>query len=232
MMKLIELEWMKLERKKVIGEAVIYWIILMFLPFLMLRVVFADMPTISFGESYAAAMDLMLPIQLGFLLFGASLINHVFIEEYKNKTIALSFGYPISRKRLVTAKVLFIFLAVFLGTMISFVLSGIATYAFDQVTDIIPGTPTAADLMHYAARAVIHSVVVALASLIPLFWFGIWKRAVIPTVICAIFMMQFPNFSGLLRITLNHDLLYALFCLLGLASVFLSVKFVNKLGDL
>ncbi|MDQ1913727.1 ABC transporter permease [Paenibacillus sp. GD4] len=232
MLKLIELEWRKLEQKKVIGEVMIYWVILMFLPVFFLEVVFTDMPTVRFGESYAAAIELMLPIQMGFLLFGASLINHVFIEEYKKKTMALSFGYPLSRRRLVMAKVLFIALAVFFGTLVSFVLAGITTYGLDQVLDVIDGKPTAADLITYAVRMIIHSIVVALASLIPLFWFGIWKRAVIPTVICAITLMQFPNFLGLLRITLNPDLLYAALSLLGVASVYLSVKLVNKLGDL
>ncbi|MPY17609.1 ABC transporter permease [Paenibacillus glucanolyticus] len=232
MMKLIELEWKKLERKKVIGEAITYWVILMFLPIFFLKVVFADMPMVRFGESYTAAMDLMLPMQMGLLLFGASLINHVFIEEYKNKTIALSFGYPLSRKRLVVAKVLFIVLGVFFGTLVSFVLSGIATYALNQIMNVIPGTPTVAELMNYAVRMVIHSIVVALASLIPLFCFGIWKRAVIPTVLCAIFLAQFPNFLGMMGITLNLDFLYAVLSVLGVVSVLLSVKFVNILGDI
>ncbi|MEW4429864.1 MULTISPECIES: ABC transporter permease [Paenibacillus] len=232
MLKLIELEWKKLERKKVIGEAITYWLILMFLPIFFLKVVFADMPIVRFGESYAAALDLMIAIQMGFILFGASLINHVFIEEYKNKTIALSFGYPFSRKRLVMAKVLFIVLAVFIGTLVSFGVSGIATFALNQVMDVIPGTPTAADLTNYVIRMIIHSFAAALASLIPLFLFGIWKRAVIPTVICAVFLMQFPNFLGLLRITLSPDFLYIIFSILGVLSVILSVKFVNKLGDM
>ncbi|MBB3113977.1 ABC-type transport system involved in multi-copper enzyme maturation permease subunit [Paenibacillus phyllosphaerae] len=232
MIKLIELEWRKLERKKVMGEVVIYLAILMFLPVFLLKVAFADMPEVPFGNSYAEAMGLMLPIQLGFILFGASLINHVFIEEYKNKTMALSFGYPLSRQRLVMAKTLFIALAVFACTLVSFVLAGITTYLFDLAIDVIEGTPTAADLMTYAVRMVLHAVVVALASLVPLFWFAIWKRAVIRTVICAIFLMQLPNFLGLLRITLNPDLLYAIFSLLGVISVYLSVKLVNRLGDL
>lgn len=231
MIKLIELEWRKLERKKIIGEAIIYWVLIMFLPAFFLKVVFADMPNVRFGESYAAAIELMLPIQMGFLLFGASLINHVFIEAYKNKTMALSFGYPLSRKKLVMVKVLFIAAAVFFGTLVSFVLAGIATYGLDQLLNVIDGAPTAADLMTYAVRMIIHSIVVALASLIPLFWFGIWKRAVIPTVLCAIFFMQFPNFLGLLRITLNPDLFYAILSFLGAASVFLSVKLVNTFED-
>jgi ABC-type transport system involved in multi-copper enzyme maturation permease subunit len=228
----MELEWRKLDRKKVTGEIVIYWVLLMFLPTFFLKVVFADTPNIPFGESYAAALDLMLPIQMGFLLFGASLINHVFIEEYKNKTMALSFGYPLSRKRLVTAKALFIALAVFFCTLISFVLAGVATYGLDQAFPVIDGTPSAADLATYAARAVIHSVVVALVSLIPLFWFGIWRRAVIPTVVVAIFLMQFPNFLGMFRITLDMDLLYAILSAIGAVSVYLSIRMVNTVGDL
>ncbi|CAM3373514.1 ABC transporter permease [Marinicrinis lubricantis] len=231
MNKLIELEWRKLQRKKVFGELIVYWVILMFLPVFFLKVVLAESPLVEFGNSYTDALSLMLPIQMGFVLFGASLINHVFIEEYKNKTMTLSFGYPISRKTLVMAKVQFIFLAVFLCTMISFVLAGITTYVFDRFIDVIDGKPSMADLMNFTVRTIIHSAVVALASLIPLFPFGIWRRAVIPTVICAVFLIQLHNLLGLLRITLNQDVLYAVLSVLGAASVYLAVKTINQLGD-
>lgn len=232
MAKLIELEWRKLDQKKVIGEVIVYWVIIMFLPTFFLKVVFADMAFVGFSESYASALELMLPIQMGLLLFGASMINHVFIEEYKNKTMSLSFGYPISRKKLVMAKVCFIFLAVFLCTLVSFVLSGITTYVIDQIFDVIHGQPTMEDIMAFTVRSIVHSVVVALISFVPLFLFGIWKRAVIPTVICAVFLAQFPNFTGLLHITLNTDMLYGVLSLIGVASVYLSVAKVNQVGDI
>lgn len=231
MVKLMELEWRKLERNKVIGEVLIYLVIIMFMPTFFLTVVFADDPMIAFGRSYSDAIHLMLPIQMGFLLFGASLINHVFIEEYKNKTIALSFGYPISRKRLVQAKAMFIAVAVFFCTLVSFFLSGITTYVLDQMLGVIHGEPTLADFATYAIRAVTHSMVIALASLIPLFWFGLWKRLVIPTVLCAMVLMQLPTILSILRLTLNLDIVYAIISLLGMASVYLSVKLVNRLGD-
>lgn len=232
MWKLIELEWRKLERNKVIGEVIIYWLIIMGLPSFLLKVVYADLPAARFTESYAAAFELMLPIQMGFLLFGASMINHVFIEEYKNKTMALSFGYPLSRKRLVTGKVLFIALIVFFCTLISFIFAGMATFVFDQVVDVIAGSSTLMDLITYVVKAVIFSLMIALASLTPLFWFGIWKRAIIPTVICAILMMQSPTVIHLLRISLDLNWLTALLSLFGAASVGLSVALVNRLGDL
>jgi len=232
LIKLMELEWRKLERTKVIGEVIFYWVIMMFLPVFFIKVVFAELPTVDFGDSYAAALDLMLLIQAGNLLFGASLINHVFIEEYKNKTIALSFGYPLSRQKLVMAKVLFIAVAVFCCTLVSFLLAGVTTYAVDQVQDVISGVPTLADLLTYAARMIIHSIMIALASLIPLFAFGLWIRLVIPTVICAIVLMQLPTIFSMLRITVNTDLLYSILSILGVASAVLSVKLVNKVGDL
>ncbi|MBN2983803.1 ABC transporter permease [Cohnella algarum] len=232
MIKLMELEWRKLERKKVIGELIIYWAILTFLPTFFLKVVFADLPTADFNQSYSNAMALMLPIQMGFVMFGASLINHVFIEEYKNKTIALSFGYPISRKRLVTAKAMFIVSAVFICTVISFALAGIATYALDRALGVIAGEPSLADIAVYAFRAIIHSLVVALSSLIPLFCFGLWRRAVVPTVIFAVAIIQLPTLLNLIQISVNPDAMYATLCLLGLVSAYLSVLTVNTLGDL
>ena len=102
----------------------------------------------------------------------------------------------------------------------------------DQVQDVIGGAPTLADLLTYAARMIIHSLMIALASLIPLFTFGLWKRLVIPTVICAIVLMQLPTILSMLRITINTDLLYSILSILGVASVVLSVKLVNKAGDL
>lgn len=232
MWKLIELEWRKLEQKKVLGEVIVYWVILMFCPVFFLKVVFADFTIVDFGQSYSRAMPLMLSIQMGFVLFGASLINHVFIEEYKNKTMSLSYGYPLSRQKLVTAKVLFIFLTVFICTLVSFVLSGITTYVYDQIYDVINGQPNVADLVMYIARMILHSVIVALISLIPLFLFGIWMRAVIPTVICAIVLMNVPTFAGIIQITLRLDVLYVLLSLIGVLSVYVSVKMINQAGDI
>lgn len=225
--KLMKLEWGKLRQKSIIGEVVIYLLIVMFLPTFFIKMVIAD-----FGQSYAAMIELILPIQMGFVLFGASLINQVVIDEYKNKTISLSFGYPISRKKLFMAKVLFISLFVFLVTLVSFLLTGITTYLIDQAFSIINGQPTGTDISTFFVKMFSHSFIITLISLIPLFLFGLWKRATIPLVICAIFLMQFQNFSYLLKVNLNPDLVNIVLCILGTASVYLSIKLVDKLGDI
>ncbi|MFJ7930155.1 ABC transporter permease [Peribacillus sp. NPDC096448] len=227
MVKLMELEWRKLRRKMILSEMIIYWGVLMFLPMFFIKMVSAE-----FGQSYSTIIQLMMPMQLGFVLFGASLINQVVIDEYKNKTISLSFGYPISRKKLVMAKALFISLFVFLCTLVSFLLSGMTTYLLDQVFHIINGQPTVQDITTYFSKMIVHSLIVTLISLIPLFFFGIWKRATIPTVICAVFLMQFQNFSYLLNVNLNTNIVNTVLCLLGVVSVFLSIKMVDRVGDI
>ncbi|PKF90676.1 ABC transporter permease [Bacillus sp. BA3] len=227
MVKLMELEWRKLKRKMILSELIIYWGILMFLPMFFIKMVSAE-----FGQSYSTIIQLMISMQLGFVLFGASLINQVVIDEYKNKTISLSFGYPISRKKLVMAKALFISLFVFLCTIVSFLLSGVTTYLLDQVFHIINGQPTAEDITSYFSKMIVHSLIVTLISLIPLFFFGIWKRETIPTILCAIFLMQFQNFSFLLNVNLNTNIVNTVLCLLGVVSVYLSIKMVDRMGDI
>ncbi|WP_459734668.1 ABC transporter permease [Peribacillus sp. N1] len=227
LVKLMELEWRKLKRKMILSELIIYWGILMFLPMFFIKMVSAE-----FGQSYSTIIQLMMSMQLGFVLFGASLINQVVIDEYKNKTISLSFGYPISRKKLVMAKALFISLFVFLCTIVSFLLSGVTTYLLDQAFHIINGQPTAEDITTYFSKMIVHSLIVTLISLIPLFFFGIWKRETIPTVLCAIFLMQFQNFSFLLNVNLNTNIVNTVLCLLGVVSVYLSIKMVDRVGDI
>lgn len=227
LVKLMELEWRKLKRKMILSELIIYWGILMFLPMFFIKMVSAE-----FGQSYSTIIQLMMSMQLGFVLFGASLINQVVIDEYKNKTISLSFGYPISRKKLVMAKALFISLFVFLCTIVSFLLSGVTTYLLDQAFHIINGQPTAEDITSYFSKMIVHSLIVTLISLIPLFFFGIWKRETIPTILCAIFLMQFQNFSFLLNVNLNTNIVNTVLCSLGVVSVYLSIKMVDRVGDI
>ncbi|MEH7512829.1 ABC transporter permease [Gottfriedia acidiceleris] len=226
MVKLIELEWRKLKQKMVFTELVIYLSIMMLLPMFFIRMVDVD-----FGQSYSSIISLIVSIQMGFVLFGASLINQVVIEEYKNKTISLSFGYPITRKKLIVSKILFIALFVFISTLISFLLTGITTYLLDQIFHIISGQPTIDDMITFLKKMILYSVMIPVISLIPLFAFGVWKRATIPTVLCAIFLMQFQNFFYLINVIPNSDLVNMGLCLFGIASVLLSIKLVDRLGD-
>lgn len=224
MTKLMLLEWRKLNRLTVISEIIIYSVILMLLPTFFIKVILPDM-----GHSYATAIELNGFIQMGFILMGGSLINHVFIEEYKNKTMALAFSYPISRKKLFAAKVLFIACFVFVLTLCSFILSGVATYIINQFNHMIDGPLTSSDIMDYLGTTVIRSVAITLMSFAPLLLFGIWKRAVVPLIICSIFSMQLPNFAQFFGV--KPDLVVIVFAMLGAVSIWLSIQLSEQLGE-
>ena len=221
---LIKLEWKKLNQKSVIGELMFYPLILMFLPVFFIKGVSAD-----FGKDYTTFIELNNLLQMGYTLFGASLINHVFIEEYKNKTISLSFRYPISRQKLFAAKILFIGLFVFLLTMSSYLLTGVVTFVVDQVHPIVNGDPSSSDLLNFFIQMIFRSFVITLLSFIPLFYFGIWKRVTIPTVLCGIIVMQSHLVS---IIDLNFNIVLTLLTILGGISIFLSITTADKFGEM
>jgi len=224
MIKLMQLEWKKLKQKQVIGEVIIYPLIIIFLPVFFIKFVSAD-----FGQSYAVVIDLNLYIQMGYILFGASLINQVFIDEYKKKTISLSFRYPFSRQKLFAAKILYIATFVFLLTLASYLLTGIVTYIIDQIQPMINGDLTRSDLITFFSQMIFRSLIITLVSFIPLFFLGIWKRATIPTVICAIVIMQSHLLAPMIH--LNFNVVLAVLCVLGGLSIFLSIITAEKIGE-
>jgi len=224
MIKYMRLEWKKLDTKNVLAEVWIYLIILMVLPtFFIMKVIPA------FGQSYTLAMELNSYIQLGFVLFGASLINHVFIEQYKNKTMALSFSYPVSRKTLFTSKILFIAVAVFAVSIISYLLSGLSTYVLNLFFSFIEGELTASHLMSYAGIMLVRSVLNSIICFVPLFLFGIWKRAVVPTIVCSLASMQLPNFSSFIHV--QPETIIIVLTVLGAISIAASIVTAEKLGE-
>lgn len=225
MFKYMRLEWKKLDTRNVIAEAGVYLILLMVLPtFFMMKVLPA------FGQSYTLAMELNSYIQLGFVLFGASLINHVFIEQYKNKTMALSFSYPVSRKTLFTSKILFIAAAVFIVSIISYLLSGVSTYVLNLFFSFIDGQLTASHLMTYISTMLVGSILNSIICFIPLFLFGIWKRAVVPTIVCSITSMQLPNFSSFIHV--QPETVIIVLTILGALSIVASIMSAEKLGEI
>ena len=54
-----------------------------------------------------------------FIIFAATLISELIISEFKDKTITVLFMYPISRKKLMAAKLLVIMLFTFFAIVIS-----------------------------------------------------------------------------------------------------------------
>lgn len=48
-------------------------------------------------------------IRITFIIFSSVILSRLVIDEYKNKTIQLSFMYPLQRKMLMSAKLTIVF---------------------------------------------------------------------------------------------------------------------------
>lgn len=225
MIKLMKLEWKKLQQSMVTMEAIVYPLLIIFLAVLFIEGVFPE-----YGQSYGAFIEFNLMIQMAFTVFGASLINQVFIDEYKNKTISLSFRYPFSRKKLFTAKILFIATFVFLLTMASYLLTGVSVYVIDQVRPMIDGDPGRADIITFFTQMIFPPLIITLVSFIPLFLLGIWKRMTVPMVICAFVVMQSPVLAVIFN--LNFTLILVVMCLIALLSIYLSISKAETAGEI
>ncbi|MET3697777.1 ABC-2 family transporter [Bacillus oleivorans] len=225
MSKLMLLELRKLKRKNFISEITTYYVIMAVLPIFFIKVVHP-----IFGESYDMAIELInLSTQMAYITFAASLINQVIIEEYKNKTITLGFSYPINRQKLFIAKILFIAAMMFVVQMVSFIISGVITFSADAAFGIIKGSPTAEQIYVYFIHAIFYSAATILVGLIPMFYFGIIRRATVTTVIFGIIIMQVLNFTYILQ--WNEELVLSVLCLLGAVNIFLSVKMIDRVGE-
>ena len=126
-----------MKKKTIYGEVLTYIVIMLFVPLFFIKTVVDP----GFGSSYESVFTLIdLSIRMGYTLYGVSLINQVLIEEYKNKTITLTFSYPNKIETLFLSKVLFISFSVLIVTFVSYILTGIATVIFDHSMDLITGT--------------------------------------------------------------------------------------------
>lgn len=58
-------------------------------------------------------------IRITFIIFSSVILSRLVIDEYKNKTIQLSFMYPLQRKMLMSAKLTIVFCFCFVSARLS-----------------------------------------------------------------------------------------------------------------
>lgn len=104
-MNLIRIELRKMKMGWYIRGALIANVIIMGFMWLISYSEKAD-GGVSFQSTDEAFLIIGTFVRAVFIVFGAVLIVKLVISEYKNKTILVMFTYPISRKKLLTAKLM------------------------------------------------------------------------------------------------------------------------------
>ncbi len=92
-----------------------------------------------------------------FIIFAATLISELIISEFKDKTITVLFMYPISRKKLMAAKLLVIMLFTFFAIVITNVFVSSVFYLISLNFDLVQDTLTITEVQKIASKMVMNA---------------------------------------------------------------------------
>ncbi|USG65630.1 ABC transporter permease [Brevibacillus ruminantium] len=134
-----------------------------------------------------------------FMIFAAVLIARLVIGGYRNKTIFLMFTYPISRKKLIAAKLMLIAGLTFLTIFLSNLFVAAMFISLNTWFQFIPGEFPADRIGEQVASMIVFAIGAAGTSLIPLY-FGMRKYSVPATIVSAVLIVTLttqnsPGFS-------------------------------------
>lgn len=144
-------------------------------------------------ENFDMAMLLVNSMIRGtFLIFSSVILVKIVIDEYKDGSINMMFTYPISRKKIMTAKLAIISCFTFVTIMFSSLLIGGVVYFADGLFDMIPGEIGREDIVGNLMAIFLGAVASAGLSLIPLY-FGLRKKSAAATIVSAIVLVSLTN---------------------------------------
>ncbi|MFC8151982.1 ABC transporter permease [Bacillus paralicheniformis] len=134
-----------------------------------------------------------------FIVFAGVLIAKLIIGEYKNRTITVMFTYPVSRKKLIAAKLLLTGGLTFLTMIVSEL---IVAVIFSQLNDVYQFSPeklTMQAIGNEIGSMLIYAASSTGLSFIPLY-FGMRKQSVPATIVTSCILtsligQQNPGFS-------------------------------------
>ncbi|MFD1775488.1 ABC transporter permease [Paenibacillus rhizophilus] len=180
----------------------------------MILVVFFDQSEIETYPEVFEALNIF--IRASFIIYASVLISKLVIDEYKNNTITLLFTYPISRIKLMYAKIIIVFLFALINIVVSVAVLGAVMVGINSFTNAIPGDITADLLISVLIKTVAGAVYAAGISLIPIY-IGMRKKSVPTTIVSGVLVASLisSNFGGI-RLG-NFVLVSASLGLLGMA---------------
>lgn len=134
-----------------------------------------------------------------FIVFASVLIAKLIIGEYKNRTITVMFTYPVSRKKLMAAKLLLIGGLTFFTIVVSELMIAVIFSYLNEFFSFSSAKLTLHEIGNEVANILIYAVASAGLSFIPLY-FGMRKKSVPATIVASCILItltsqQSPGFS-------------------------------------
>lgn len=186
MLHLIKLELMKGRKRSFLWGAIISYAII---AGLMLLVFLVDT---SIEEVFRNDAEMLTMIDIltrvTFVIYASVLLSRLIIREYKDRTMELLFTYPVSRKKLIFAKLMIVALWTFINIVLSNLLISTIMLSANKMTGTFPMVMTPEGLYQYYLKSVIQAVAATGMSLLPLV-FGIRRKSEAATIVSSILIV-------------------------------------------
>ena len=179
-------------------------------------------------ENYEVALSVIDSfVRAVFIIFASTLIAKLIIGEYKFKTITLAFMYPISRKKLMVAKLAIVMLFTFTMIIIS---NALITTIFCVISDryeLIPDVLSSSLIIQHIPSILMNAIAASGIALIPLY-FGMRKYSIPTTIISSIVIVSVTS-SNSGNFTLNDIIIIPItLAIVGLGIAYLAIRNVEK----
>jgi len=167
-------------------------------------------------------------VRATFVIFAAVLIAKLIIEEYRDRTITVLFTYPISRKKLMAAKLTLIGFLTFITIVFSNVFVLAIFHIINQFVQIFPDTMTGALWVEELSRVVSFGLATAGTSLVPLY-FGMRKKSVPATIISSIIIVAVISQHNDLYSVATIIYIPSVLAVIGIAIAVASIRNIHKI---
>ncbi|REK71372.1 ABC transporter permease [Paenibacillus paeoniae] len=227
------LHLIKLELKKgrmtgyLWGSLITYGVILGFLILIyMVEGPVQEEPIFQSNAEMLGLIDTL--IRATFIIYASVLLSKLVIGEFQNKTIALLFAYPVSRKKLLLAKLSMVFIWTLANVIIANFIIGTIFLTLNANFGYVQGTVTSGLLINHGISIVTQAIAAAGMSLLPL-TIGMRKKSVPATIITSVLIVVIVcsnnmgfSLSSIIAIPLSLSAL-------GIMLTFLSIRNIDRI---
>ncbi|MEE1071274.1 MAG: ABC transporter permease [Cellulosilyticum sp.] len=184
MLNLIRGEFKKFRMGKYMMSSIIACLVLLGLNLLMMSTSYAD------GEVFVADyteffMMTDALVKLTYIVFASTIFSKLIIEEFNSKTINIMFMYPISRKKIMAAKLCIGLIFTVVSMAIAYIVISTVCFWCNSRWHVIPGVLTNDILLDGSMSCGFSIIITALASL-GAFFVGLTKRSISAANVTAI----------------------------------------------
>ncbi|WP_061994645.1 ABC transporter permease [Clostridium sp. ATCC 25772] len=123
-----------------------------------------------------------------FLIYSSSLMAKIVIGEYRDKTILVMFSYPISRRKIILAKLFIVVVFAMSCILIGDILCIIYVAILDSIVDVVAGSFSLNYIFSAYLSFLGFTVMGGILSLVP-FTVGMKKKSVPSTIVTAVLIV-------------------------------------------